>query len=257
MSSNTLLWAAALIAGELIFVMIAVSIYYWFRNKPKPSGHVTATPSKLSTPVPEAHPPIDYSYWEDEISRTNDALIARNEYALSDIENIDLLSLNLRLQILKLEQNIAQTETSRRDIESIEIDICKILKRFRILHALNLLDNNHNAQDDQETRDLIEHQKKTIAFLKKYTREILDKILQQNETFLGSKQGPEDIAKLNNAHNDFLDQSQSLMQKIDQLESYNQELTQCVAVLEDENQFLREQIATLLKITDAKHTAAE
>lgn len=248
MESKTLLWAAALIAAELLFVIIAVIVYYLLKNKAKP-----ATPKSAEKPaVPASSPYIDLHYWEHEINRTKDALLARNEKALDDIENLDLLTLNLRLEILQLEQKIAKTEPDKRNIDTIESDVKSILKRFRILNALKLLDKNHDQQDDQETRELIEHQKKTIAFLKKYTREILDKILHQNEEFLNSKQSPEDVAKLSNAHNEFLEQSESLMEKMHQLESYNQELTQCVAILEDENQFLRDQIASLLKLTDTK-----
>ena len=251
MESKTLLWAAALVAAELLFVIIAVIIYYLLKNKAKPSTPKPA--EKSAAPVSTTY--IDLHYWEHEISRTKDALLARNENALSDIENLDFLTLNLRLEILQLEQKIAQTEPDQRNIDTIELDIKNILKRFHILNALKLLDKNQDKHDDQETRELIEHQKKTIAFLKKYTREILDKILHQNETFLASKKEPEDIARFNNAHNDFLEQSESLMEKMHQLESYNLELTQCVAILEDENQFLRDQIASLLKLTNAKQVA--
>lgn len=251
MDSKTLLWAAALIAGELLFVIVAVIVYYLFKNKAKsPSAKPAEKPDE---PIATAY--IDLHYWEHEISRTKDALLTRNEKALDDIENLDLLTLNLRLEILQLEQKIAQTEPDKRIIDTIESDVKNILRRFRILNALKLLDKNRDEHADQETRELIEHQKKTIAFLKKYTREILDKILHQNEEFLNSKHDPEDVDKLSNAHNEFLEQSESLMEKMHQLESYNQELTQCVAILEDENQFLRDQIASLLKLTDAKLSA--
>jgi hypothetical protein len=153
--------------------------------------------------------------------------------------------------MLQLEQKNALTEADKRKIEVIEYDVTNILKRMNIIHALEMSKRKPgDRHEDEETKKLIEQQTQTIAFLKKYTRDILDKILKQNAEFLSSQQGPEDVARLSTAHNELIENSESLMRKIDHLEGQNKELTMCVAVLEEENQFLREQIATLLKLSN-------
>jgi hypothetical protein len=246
MQSGLITWVLILIAGELVFITLAVTIYLFLKKKPSASRPTASTSqSKPSTGVAGS------SYWDQEISRTKKTLLTRNEKALEELENTDLLALNLRLQMLQLEQKNALTEADKRKIEVIEYDVTNILKRMNIIHALEMSKRKPgDRHEDEETKKLIEQQTQTIAFLKKYTRDILDKILKQNAEFLSSQQGPEDVARLSTAHNELIENSESLMRKIDHLEGQNKELTMCVAVLEEENQFLREQIATLLKLSN-------
>lgn len=80
------------------------------------------------------------------------------------------------------------------------------------------------GEEDASVTGLVEQQAKTIDFLRNYIQELLDQH--------GHEPSPDpDIAG-----------------KFNELERANKELSSCVAVLEDENEFLRDQIAALLKI---------
>jgi len=249
MKSGLLMWIVILIVGELLFITIAVTIYLFLKKK---KSGVKQSDSDTHSKPATTHAPrpgSDSFYWDQEITRTRNTLLSRNEKALEDLDNIDLLALNLRLQLLQLEQKNALTESDKRKIEVIEYDVHNILKRMQIIHAIEMSKRKpEDGHDEEESKRLIEQQNQTIAFLKKYTRDILDKILKQNADFLGSQQGPDDVVKLSVAHNEFMENTHSLMEKIDKLEYQNNELTMCVQVLEDENQFLRDQIASLLKL---------
>jgi len=251
MPSGLLTLLAILIVSEVLLITIAATIFFIFKKK---KSAVKQTESVIQPkPKPAAsvapRPGSNSSYWDQEITRTKNILLSRHEDALIDLANIDFIALNLRLQMLQLEQKNSLTESDKRKIEVIEYDITNILKRMNIIHAIEMSKRRpEDGYDDEGAKRLIEQQNQTIAFLKKYTRDILDKILKQNADFLGSQQGPDDVAKLSVAHDEFMVNTQSLMEKIDKLEYQNNELTMCVSVLEEENQFLRDQIASLLKL---------
>lgn len=252
MQSGLLTWLTILIVGELVFITLAVMVYFILKKKkPVVKSSSDASSSSLGTKV-NPKSVSDNGYWDQEIAKTATTLKTRNENALEDLENLDYLALNLRLQLLQLEQKNSLAESDKRKIEVIEYDVTNILKRMNIIHAIEMSKRKpDDRHDDEESRKLIEQQNQTIAYLKKYTRDILDKILKQNADFLGSQQGPEDVARLSTAHNELIENSESLMRKIDQLEGQNKELVMCVAVLEDENVFLRDQIASLLKLSES------
>lgn len=80
------------------------------------------------------------------------------------------------------------------------------------------------GEEDASVTGLVEQQAKTIDFLRNYVQELLDQH--------GHEPSPEP----------------EIAGKFEQLEKANKELSSCVAVLEDENEFLRDQIAALLKM---------
>lgn len=255
MASNPISLAIAFIAAEILLISIAIVIYLIVKNRNSHSVPVSALEQRAADVSAQAgQSSVDHGYWLNEIKKTRDVLLARDEGAINNTENIDYVALNLRLQLLELEHKTAQIESDKRSIDSIELDINKILKRFQIMHALNMLHEKHVGQNNNETKDLIEHQKKTIEFLKKFTQDVLSKILNQNKEFMDSQKNREDIEKLGLAHNEFLHMTESFPQKIDQLERINIELSQYIAVLEDENEFLRDQIAALLVIPETGST---
>jgi hypothetical protein len=257
MESGLLSIITILIAGEIVFLTIAFTTYYFIWNKNTLAKHTTPA-SSIPISTSGLSPQFSDQYWKEEIKRTQDTISSRNKNIIGTPGNIDLLALDLRLQMLQLEQQISLKTSDKRKIEEIESDIRTILIHMRLIEALNLLTTKPDKADTGDTIDsqkLIEEQKKTIAILKKYTREILDRILKQNAEFLGSQPDHEDIIALTNAHNEFLNESDSLIEKMEFLESQNTELYQCVAILEDENQFLRDQIASLLTIPDKKINA--
>lgn len=79
-------------------------------------------------------------------------------------------------------------------------------------------------EEDASVTVLVEQQAKTIDYLRNYIQELL------------------------NQHGHQPSPDPDITDKFDDLERANKELNSCVAVLEDENEFLREQIAALLKL---------
>lgn len=78
--------------------------------------------------------------------------------------------------------------------------------------------------EDESAADIVAQQSKTIDYLRNYIQELLDQH--------GHQPSPEP----------------NIASKFDELERANKELSGCVEILEDENEFLREQIAALLKM---------
>jgi hypothetical protein len=78
--------------------------------------------------------------------------------------------------------------------------------------------------EDTDVAELVDQQAKTIDYLRNYIQELLDQYGHQPSPDL------------------------NISDKFDQLERANKELNGCVEILEDENEFLREQIAALLKM---------
>ena len=132
------------------------------------------------------------------------------------------LWLNLRAAVLQLEK-----EWSLQDDRS-EIFWRALAGRLERLvrdHGLVPLAKPPKAQKDDEPglADVVERQKHSISFLKKYIHDVLAQVDRRQEL------GP------------------AVDKEFERLERTNHELEQCVAVLEDENQFLREQIAAFLE----------
>ena len=81
-----------------------------------------------------------------------------------------------------------------------------------------------HGEDTQVSTALAAQQAHTIAYLREYIQQLLEKLGQQSKA------------------------DQEIPQRLDELERVNKELQLCVSVLEDENSFLRDQIAALLAL---------
>jgi hypothetical protein len=255
MTTTPVMLGMLLIVAEVLLVGIVFLVFFLMKSRkkihPSESGH-NSTTNKSGAQSHVGSPPKDFSYWLAEIDKTKKALLARDASAVNNTENIDYLPLNIRLQCLELEHKLVQMEPDKRSIQSVEADITGILKRFQIIHAINVMREKRERSDGQDTKNIIEQQKKTIDYLRKYTEEILGKILKQNEEFMKTLKNKDDLEKMNHVQQEFIRMSETMPEKINQLETINMELSQCVAVLEDENQFLRDQIAALLTVSEAK-----
>jgi hypothetical protein len=141
------------------------------------------------------------------------------------------LWLDLRAAVLQLEK-----EWSQQDDRS-EIFWSALAGRLkRLVRDHNLIPLAKALKDRQDDEpglaDVVERQQHTIAFLKKYIHDVLTEVGRRSEL------GPV-------VDNEFA-----------RLEHTNHELQQCVAVLEDENQFLREQIASFLALEGGDQNAS-
>ena len=81
-----------------------------------------------------------------------------------------------------------------------------------------------HGEDTQVSTALAAQQAHTIEYLRGYIQQLLEKLGQQSKA------------------------DQEIPQRLDELERVNKELQLCVTVLEDENSFLRDQIAALLAL---------
>lgn len=88
------------------------------------------------------------------------------------------------------------------------------------------------GEDTGTSQAMIAQQTRTIEHLRQYIQQLLQS--------LGHQPMPDD----------------GILKHMDELERANRELNQCVQVLEDENSFLRDQIAALLKIGTAHSAGA-
>jgi len=141
------------------------------------------------------------------------------------------LWLDLRAAVLQLEK-----EWSQQDDRS-EIFWRALAGRLeRLVRDHNLIPLAKALKDRQDDEpglaDVVERQQHTIAFLKKYIHDVLTEVGRRSEL------GP------------------VVDKEFARLEHTNHELQQCVAVLEDENQFLREQIASFLALEGGDQNAS-
>lgn len=245
MSKESISQLLILFSLEVTLILVAFIIYMIFRIAKKSGSTSTIEETKSIEVQSDTNQIIEYV--KNEIARSKTTLMELDPNALESVDNLDYLPLNLRISILSLEQEIIQQLPELQDIDVVEKQIIDVLKHFRIIGALSIT-NDSDGNVDDKYKELIEKQNKTIDFLKKYANEILVKILKQNEEALESVGDSENTEQITESHNDFADQTEKLLKEINNLGSNNTELSQCIAVLEGENEFLRNQIHALIKI---------
>jgi len=241
MNTQTIYWLSALFLFELSLVL-TIYIIYMVKNS---SNKSNVAGSKEGFSQLSGAGITDY--FTEEIDRTLNEISSRDENALNNPENLEFLPLNLRLSILELEQVSASKYPDKYDIKNIETDLLDVLNRYKILTALKLAGNSQEYVED-EYKDLIDKQNKTIEFLKKYANEILVNILKNNEQLIQDTDNEEYASQLSDLNKEFKVQTEKMMSEIKNLETNNVEMNQCMGVLEEENLFLRNQIEQLLKI---------
>ncbi len=91
------------------------------------------------------------------------------------------------------------------------------------------------GENGVELDKVVAFQEQTIGRLQDYIADLLERLAED-------RRRPEDEAEM--------------QARFDELERTNRELNQCVAVLEDENEFLRRQIAELLRLMQEQETEA-
>jgi len=202
---------------EAVVVLVAFSGYLLLRLRQISVRikRLPSTPKSQRLAEPRVARVDIVQYLARELERTSARV--RGAQSGSDIA----LWLNLRAAVLQLEK-----EWSLQDDRS-EIFWRALAGRLERLvrdHGLVPLAKLSRTQKDNEPGlvDVVERQKYTIAFLKKYIHDVLTQVGRRQEL------GP------------------AVDKEFERIERTNHELEQCVAVLEDENQFLREQLAVFL-----------
>lgn len=143
-------------------------------------------------------------------------------------------ALAVRAALLRDESALAGRPTAERDADAWTLlaqQVETALAKAGFTTCQNKVGEIY-GEDTGATEAIIAQQTRTIEHLREYIQQLLEK--------LGHEPLPD----------------QHVLERFDELERANRELNQCIAVLEDENAFLRDQIAALLKLGHVPDTDA-
>lgn len=171
-------------------------------------------------------------YLSLEIGKTSEHIKSTQDVA----DDKDVSGLELRLKLLEFELTYLSLEEANKisgsevNWEDVNLKLYKILKEINRTKDLGLLKESLSPNEEGEapSQAVLDQQNNTIKHLKNFINDLLS---QMDSEALPNKE---------------LDSHFSDLEKI------NIELEQCVLILEDENSFLRDQIAALLKVKDAE-----
>ncbi len=207
---------------EFGLAAVVLAGFLWWRRRQRKAGSGTAGDIE-----DEGHPPPSL-YLERELALTRSRVEELGEAAPE--------GLRLRLAWLGLEQQIAERHGSSPDEAFWEElrgridDILQVLMAAAAPAGAGTAVAPEEAAasgdgiDEAIASDIIEQQARTIDYLRGYIAELMEKAG-------GDSEGAEEVEA-----------------RFAEIERVNRELKTCVEVLEDENQFLRDQVAELLKM---------
>lgn len=138
-------------------------------------------------------------------------------------------ALGLRAGLLRQESVVAGEPAAKRDSggwATLAQQVMTVLAREGFSRQVPHLHQIY-GEDSATHEAIVAQQTRTIEHLREYLEQLLQK--------LGHQPLPDD----------------NILQRFDELERANRELNQCIAVLESENSFLRDQIAALLTLEPA------
>lgn len=203
----------ALLQSSILFGVLSVVLFaLWRRTRRSLHSHDRTTDTSAATQRPDIH---QYLRQEEKLTRgRNEALGYGEQKEQNALDEEERLLLLFRSDMLNLEQTWADNEI-RDDTYWHQViqDLRKLMKRHD-LHARFAM-----AKDD-EIKEL---------------RGVLDEQAKSFEELSGN---------LQNANENDMEE---LKQKLHKLAQSHKELAGCVYILEDENHFLREQVAVLLQ----------
>lgn len=180
----------------------------------------------------EGHPPPSL-YLDREAARTQ--TFVANLLGKPECEPADPAlrsSLGVRARLLRCESVLARSPTHERDPAGWSLlarDVSRLLSAEGYVRKVKA-DQIH-GEDTQASVVLARQQEQTIMHLREYIQELLQA--------LGHQPSPET----------------DIEDRFNDLDRVNEELKLCVAILEDENEFLRNQIAELLKLKPTENGA--
>jgi radical SAM superfamily enzyme YgiQ (UPF0313 family) len=175
-----------------------------------------------------------------------------DEY-VENIDNkndIDTLPFGLRKGLLQLEINKYNSNPEIYSYNEHKDEITNLLNEYKIIPALNAMYKQEEYVHD-DYKEIIERQEKTIEFLKQYANDILANTLNKNEQILTQVEENNHKDAIKDFNRRLKIKTENMINEITSIETNNNELHQCIGVLEEENQFLRQQIESLLIINEA------
>lgn len=178
--------------------------------------------------------PTPSLYLDSESAKTHSFVETLHEKPRAEPTDAALrAALGLRAGLLRRESELAQSlvkqPVGERDPAlwtTLAGQVATVLEAEGFSHAASRSTLVH-GEETVSSEAIAVQQTRTIQYLRDYIQQLLDK--------LGHQPLPDE----------------HITDRFDQMERANRELGQCIAVLEDENGFLRDQIAALLKLDQA------
>ncbi|MBI3773944.1 MAG: hypothetical protein HY273_00030 [Gammaproteobacteria bacterium] len=216
--------AALLVLLELLLMSIGVGIYLYFWGRRQKVNNVIAASKVSAENKPDAG---QYLLTEEKLTRSRHAIVT-SATNLDDHAVAAGAALALRADYLQMEHELNALE-ERDDAfwQSFDarmralLDVHAPQKTVTALEAVPLLPKSSEAknEDAEQLKELVGAQVDTIKNLRWRLTEAIGDDLKRQE----------------------------LEKHIDHIEHTNKEMASCVSILEGENEFLRNQIAELLK----------
>lgn len=222
MLQGTLYCLLALVEAVMVLALLSGYLFIRLRHFTHKAKHALSRFGAAADTEPHLARLDIVQYLVREIERTSARI--RSARHASDVA----VWLSLRLAVLELEK-----ECSLHDDRS-EIFWRALAGRIeRSVRKCGLVplrqSPKEKSNDDTGLSEIAKRQKHTITFLKAHVHDVLQKVGLEQE--MGAV----------------------VDQEFDRLDHANHELEQCVAVLEDENKFLRDQVSGLLEEGDTGH----
>ena len=175
--------------------------------------------------VGDAHPSPSL-YLDRESARTRSFLDRLQGKPTAPPEDPSLrAALSARARLFRSESTLAKTAAQERDPANwTELAQSVALSLSAEGYARQAKSDQIHGEDTHDSATLAAQQAHTIEYLRGYIEQLLGKLGQQSKA------------------------DREIPDRLDELERVNKELQLCVNVLEDENSFLRDQIAALLAL---------
>lgn len=217
--------AVFLVLLQLLLMSIGAGVYLYFWGRRQKINNSVDVPKVGVEKNPDAG---QYLFTEEKLTRNRHSVVT-SAPTLGDHEVAAGASLALRADFLQMEHDLNKLE-DRDDAfwQSFEERMRALIDRHipqkpaTVLEAAPLLPGNSSEavnEDAEQLKELVGAQVDTIKTLRKRLSEVID----------------DDVKR------------QEFEEHVNHIERTNKEMAGCVTVLEDENEFLREQIAALLK----------
>lgn len=217
--------AVFLVLLQLLLMSIGAGVYLYFWGRRQKINNSVDVPKVGVEKNPDAG---QYLFTEEKLTRNRHSVVT-SAATLGDHEVAAGASLALRADFLQMEHDLNKLE-DRDDAfwQSFEERMRALIDRHipqkpaTVLEAAPLLPGNSSEavnEDAEQLKELVGAQVDTIKTLRKRLSEVID----------------DDVKR------------QEFEEHVNHIERTNKEMAGCVTVLEDENEFLREQIAALLK----------
>lgn len=198
---------------------LLLGVLYWRQRRLRSTNSIQYIDTSEDYPTPSL-------YLDSEAAKTKTFVEMLHDQPRA--EPVDLVlraALGLRAGLLRKESALAKTPISERDAAlwtALAEQVAAVLRAEAFSHASAKLHAVH-GEDTASTEVIAAQQARTIQHLREYIGQLLEK--------MGHQPSPD----------------QNIIGRFDDMERANREMCQCIAVLEDENSFLRDQIAALLK----------